>query len=206
MEFDELQSLYAGEEYYWGTEPNELARRVVELAPDRPEPVAVDVGAGEGRDSVHLAEHGMAVTAIDIAPNGLDKVERLAAERGVEIRTRRGDVNDLELAAPVDVFYSIGTIQYLRPENRAARFEHFKERTTPGGIHALFAFVDHPDVPPAPDWGDNEHFYDPDELSGYYEGWESLYDESFVFDDDSGGEPHQHAAREAIYRKPDVDS
>lgn len=206
MEFDELQSIYAGDDYYWGTDPNELAKRAVDLAPDRPEPVAIDVGAGEGRDAVYLAERGMEVTAVDVAPNGLAKAERLADERGVEIRTERGDVNELRIAEPVDVFYSIGTIQYLRPGNRHAQFDRFKEHTNPGGIHALFAFVDHEDVPPAPDWGENEHFYARDELLGYYADWDLLSDESFVFEDDSGGEPHRHAAREVIYRKPDGDS
>lgn len=202
MKYDELQEMYAGDCYYWGTEPNELVERAVEHAPERSAPTAIDVGAGEGRDSVYLAAHGFDVTAVDVAPNGLEKAERLAAERGVDIEVAQADVNTLALATPVDVFYSIGTIQYLRPENRSEQFTHFKARTNPGGVHALFAFVYRDDIPPAPDWGENEYYYAESELDEYYADWERLYAEDLVFDDDSGGEPHRHAAVEAIYRKP----
>jgi len=202
MEYERLQEIYARDEYYWGTEPNELAKRAVEFAPERDDLSAIDVGAGEGRDSVYMAERGLDVLAVDVAPNGLEKARQLADDRGVAIDTEPADVNDLQIDRPVDVFYSIGAVQYLRPENRSAQFDHFKQQTRPGGVHAVFAFVDREDVPPAPDWGENEHFYDRAELQEYYGDWERLYRDEFVFDDDSGGEPHQHAAVEAVYRKP----
>ena len=120
----------------------------------------------------------------------------------MQLRVEKGDVNHLELEGTFDLVYSIGTIQYLLPENRSPRFGHFKDQTTPGGIHALFAFVDHPDVPPAPDLMEDERLYAPGELPGYYAGWEVLHSRGFVFDDDSGGFPHQHAAEEYVFQKP----
>jgi tellurite methyltransferase len=200
MEYDELQEIYGRKEFYWGVEENEFARETAEYAPDGGR--VVDIGAGEGRDAVYFAQQGFDVLAVDIAPNGLEKASRLADGRGVEIETRQADLNDFELNEPVDAVYSIGTIQYLRPENRSGRFSHLKGRTRTGGIHALFAFVDHPGISAAPDWGGNEYFYEQGELDGYYEDWERLSGSSIVFDDDSGGEPHQHAAETGIYRKP----
>ncbi|MEM4782481.1 MAG: class I SAM-dependent methyltransferase [Halalkalicoccus sp.] len=200
MEYDELQRIYGRKEFYWGTEENGFARKTVEHAPDSGR--LVDIGTGEGRDAVYFAEQGFDVLAVDIAPNGLAKARRLAADRGVEIETERADVNDFELDGTVDVVYSIGTIQYLRPENRREWFARSKDRTHPGGLHAMFAFVDHPEIPTAPDWGENEYVYEQGELAGYYDDWELLADSAIVFDDDSGGEPHQHAAETAIYRKP----
>ena len=55
----------------------------------------------------------------------------------------QGDINTFELVGEWDLIYSIGTIQYIKPENRQERLEHFQEHTSPGGINALFAFVDH---------------------------------------------------------------
>ncbi|WP_435159594.1 methyltransferase domain-containing protein [Haladaptatus sp. DFWS20] len=203
MKYDELQELYGHDEYYWGTEPNGMAETVLEFAPEREAPAAVDIGAGEGRDAVYLAEEGYGVLAVDPVPNGLEKAEQLAAERGVEIQTRNADVNDLDFPA-MDVVYSCGTLQYLRPENREGQFEQFKISTTDGGIHVLFTFVDHPEIPTAPDWGDNEHFYEQGELRSYYDDWEIVKENEFVFDDDSGGEPHQHAAETLIAQKPEA--
>ena len=200
MEYDELQERYGREAFYWGTEPNDFARTTAEHAPRGAK--VVDVGAGEGRDAVFFAEQGFDVLAVDIAPNGLEKVERLAEERGVAVGTRVGDINTLELDEPADVIYSIGTIQYLRPATRTERFAHLQQSTRSGGLHALFAFVAHPDVPTAPDWGENEYLYERGELDSYYADWERLDGESFVFEDDSGGESHRHAAEQALYRNP----
>lgn len=200
MEYEELQERYGREPFYWGTEPNDFARTTAEYAPDGG--TVVDIGAGEGRDAVFFAEEGFDVLAVDIAPNGLEKAKELADERGVDIRTSVGDINTTELDSPVDVVYSIGTIQYLRPGERAGRFAHFQRLTEPGGLHALFAFVTHPDVEPAPDWGDNEQLYEQGELDSYYSDWTRIDGDAFVFEDDSGGEPHRHAAEQVLYRKP----
>ncbi|WP_158058073.1 methyltransferase domain-containing protein [Halorussus halophilus] len=203
MDHAELQELYDDEEYYWGTEPNDLAETAVNYLDTPEDATAVDIGAGEGRDAVYLAEQGLAVFAIDPIPAGLKKTERLADERGVSesVETIRGDVNEIELPEQVELLYSIGTIQYLRPENRDAQFEQFKRETSSGGVHALFAFVDHPEIPTAPDWGDNEYCYEQGELREYYENWDLLEEEELVFDDESGGEPHQHAAEVVVARK-----
>jgi len=202
MRYERLQEIYAGDDYYWGTEPNDFADRALGFL-DRPEGLrALDLGAGEGRDAVFFAERGLDTLAVDVSPNGLQKAERLARERGVEVETRQGDVNTLRLGGSFDLIYSIGTVQYIEPENRPERFGHLKERTTPGGVHALLTFVDHPDVAPAPDWGENEYLYAPGELRLYYEGWECLHAGGLVFDDDSGGVPHQHAVEEYVFRKP----
>ncbi|MCO8266948.1 SAM-dependent methyltransferase [Haloferax prahovense] len=203
MRFEELQRLYDGADYYWGTEPNELATRTADAVSPETHPEVVDLGAGEGRDAVRFAERGHDVTAVDISPNGLDKAERLAEERGVELTTRCADVNDLAFESRWDVVYSIGTLQYVRPENRESQFRRFREATRPGGVHAVWAFVDHPEVAPAPDWGENEHLYDPGELAGYYDGWEVRHSDEYVFDDDSAGESHRHACEELILQKPE---
>ncbi|MEY7850547.1 class I SAM-dependent methyltransferase [Natrarchaeobius sp. A-rgal3] len=203
MRDGERERVYGREEYYWGTEPNEMARRTTELARDvGPNPEIVDIGAGEGRDAVFFAERGWDVYALDVSPNGLAKAKRLAERRGVTLRTIEADANDVTLPEPIDVVYSAGTIQYIRPENRDRQFTHFKEQTVTEGIHALFAFVDHPEIPTPPDWTDNEYFYEKGELSECYGEWEILEREELIFDDDSSGEPHQHAAEILFARKP----
>jgi cyclopropane fatty-acyl-phospholipid synthase-like methyltransferase len=202
MRYEQLQEIYANPEYYWGIEPNGFAGRSLGFLTGEQDLRAVDLGAGEGRDAVFFAERGLETLAVDISPNGLQKAERLARDSGVKLETRQGDINSLKLEGRFDLVYSIGTVQYIEPDNRTQRFEHLKEITDPGGIHAILTFVDHPEVAPAPDWGDNEYLYAPGELRRYYDGWECLHERDFVFDDDSGGVPHQHAVEEYVFRKP----
>lgn len=204
VSYEQLQQMYAGDEYYWGREPNDLARRSLELlSPDATGGLrAVNIGAGEGRDAVLFAVHGLEALAIDLAPNGLRKAVRLTREKGVDLRVDQGDVNTLSLLGTFDLVYSIGTIQYVEPANRRAWFDHLKEHTAAGGINALFAFIEDPKLSPAPDWGTDEYLYAPGELRDYYAEWSILYSRSFTFDDDSGGVPHQHAAEEYVFLKP----
>ncbi len=195
MKSDERERVYGQEEYYWGTEPNDLAEQTLERAPEVDDRVTiVDIGAGEGRDAVFFAEQGWDVYALDASSNGLMKAERLADRRDVTLTTLQADANDSTLPEPVDVVYSAGTIQYIRPENRRHQFAHFKDVTAPNGIHVMFAFVDHPDVPMPPDWTANEYFYEQGELEAFYDDWETVQLQELILDDESGGESHQHAA------------
>jgi tellurite methyltransferase len=204
MDKEQLQALYLREEYYWGKEPNQLAKKLLEFVPEeaRAGKLLADLGAGEGRDSVFLAQQGFEVLAIDLAPAGLDKTVKLADEKNVFIQTLAADLNDLVLPEPVDLIYSIGTLQYIHPSHRQRQFEHLKNRTLPGGLHVLFAFVEHPEVAVAPDWGHNEYLYGRDELQNSYLDWDILDTYEYVFACNSSNIPHRHAARVLIARKP----
>ena len=87
--YEHYQQVYSGKDYYWGKQPNGFARKALEFSclDHRGNKLrAVDLGAGEGRDAVFLAQNGFDTLAVDIAPNGLKKAARLAEESGVEIR------------------------------------------------------------------------------------------------------------------------
>jgi tellurite methyltransferase len=204
MDPAELQSIYLQKGYYWGKEPNRLAETVVRLIPpeQRSSMRLVDLGAGEGRDSVFLARQGFSVTAVDLVPAGLAKARRLAREANVDIATAQGDLNDVALPGPFEVVYSNGALEYIRPELRIARFTHFKAQTSPGGLHFMFAFSEHPEIEIAPDWGSNEYLYRRGELASYYEDWEVLDHYERIFDCTSSGTPHRHAASVVVARKP----
>ncbi|MEI2785642.1 MAG: methyltransferase domain-containing protein [Candidatus Nanopelagicales bacterium] len=70
---------YAAEDRVWGGEPN---RFVVQYLGDLPPGSAIDLGAGEGRNSVWLAQQGWDVTAVDFSATGLRKARQMAAMPG----------------------------------------------------------------------------------------------------------------------------
>lgn len=61
--------------------------------------VAVDLGAGAGRDSLFLASNGYDVTAVDMSERGLARVQQRASEANVRdrISTVVSDVRDFKL-------------------------------------------------------------------------------------------------------------
>jgi 2-polyprenyl-3-methyl-5-hydroxy-6-metoxy-1,4-benzoquinol methylase len=72
---------YSGERV-WSGNPNEaLVAEVTELSTGR----ALDVGCGEGADSVWLAGQGWHVTALDISPKAVERTEAMAADAGVQV-------------------------------------------------------------------------------------------------------------------------
>ncbi|GAV25395.1 hypothetical protein ciss_13280 [Carboxydothermus islandicus] len=139
--------------------------------------------------------------AVDISPAGLKKAQKLALKEKVAITTLEANINELILPEKVDIIYSIGTLQYLKPENRKRQFEHFKAFTREGGLHVLFTFIEHPEVEIAPDWGKNEYLYGREELQSYYQDWIMLDTYEYIFDCNSSGIPHRHAARVIIAKK-----
>jgi tellurite methyltransferase len=54
---------------------------------------ALDLAAGEGRNAVFLAEHGLDVEAVDISRTALDRAKRSALSRGVRIKTIAADLD-----------------------------------------------------------------------------------------------------------------
>jgi SAM-dependent methyltransferase len=71
---------YASTDLVWTAEPNTfVARELAGMIPGR----ALDLGAGEGRNAIWLAERGWQVTAVDFSAVALAKAAKLAAARGL---------------------------------------------------------------------------------------------------------------------------
>ncbi len=85
---------YANKELVWSAGPNQLFADVAgDYAPGR----ALDLGCGEGRNALHLAECGWEVTGIDYAEQGIEKARQLAAHRGVKVNWIVADAGEVTL-------------------------------------------------------------------------------------------------------------
>ncbi|WP_449063935.1 class I SAM-dependent methyltransferase [Planomonospora algeriensis] len=74
---------YSESDRIWSGKPNAaLVREITDLEPGR----ALDLGCGEGGDTIWLAQRGWRVTAVDISSVALDRAARHAAEAGVADR------------------------------------------------------------------------------------------------------------------------
>jgi SAM-dependent methyltransferase len=85
---------YSGEKVWSGRVNPPLEAEAATLPPGR----ALDIGCGEGGDTVWLASQGWAVTAVDFADAALARTAEHAAEAGVgdRVDTRRVDVRTHE--------------------------------------------------------------------------------------------------------------
>ncbi|MFI8231277.1 class I SAM-dependent methyltransferase [Streptomyces sp. NPDC085900] len=108
MDAADWDQRYRGSELVWRAEPNRFVEE--ELRDLEPSGRAVDLAAGEGRNAVWLAERGWEVDAVDFSGVALEKAERLAAGRGVRLRTVRADLTTWT-APPAT--YGLALISYL---------------------------------------------------------------------------------------------
>lgn len=74
--------VYRADDQTYGTEPSRELIRYVEQCV-RHGGRALDLAAGLGRDTLALAQHGLHVTAVDVAEEGLRHLEEQARERGL---------------------------------------------------------------------------------------------------------------------------
>jgi 2-polyprenyl-3-methyl-5-hydroxy-6-metoxy-1,4-benzoquinol methylase len=101
----------------------------------------LDVGCGEGRNSVWLARLGCDVTGLDVSPFALAKAKRLAAGQGVAVQYVETDIRDWtwepsRFDAVVCVF-----IQFAEPEQRARLFDGFATTLKPGGLLVMQGYT-----------------------------------------------------------------
>ena len=195
--------LYASDRYYWGRRPSTTCRLLLETfrPVDGFKPRLLDLGCGEGRNAIYLAERGFAVTGLDSSPNGLRKTLEWADSAGVQVATILADIRDCRLEDSWDVILSTGTVHYLSPIARDERFDHFKDVTADGGLHAISVMVEKPFVPKAPDGDPGVSFFRSGELMSYYWDWEILFCAEEIFACESGGVPHKHAVNRIIAKK-----
>jgi len=120
---------YAAVERLFSSEPDPaLVELATPLRPGR----AVDLGAGEGRNSLWLARQGWAVTAVDGSAVALQRVQAGAAAARLRVVTVRADIGEfLSLGERYDLIV-IANI-HPEPEQRAAMLQDAARAVRPGG-------------------------------------------------------------------------
>lgn len=114
---------------------------------------ALDVGAGMGRNAIHLARLGWTVTGIDLSAKGLAVMQANAEKADLKVRTVKTSYEDFDFGrerwdlvamilswAPVEEIGFLDRLKAsIRPRGHVV-FEHVIQRTVnpfPPGVHAL---------------------------------------------------------------------
>ncbi|MGH3196693.1 MAG: class I SAM-dependent methyltransferase [Streptosporangiaceae bacterium] len=129
MDRQQWDERYSSAQFEWSMHPNQFAAaELAGLPPGR----ALDLAAGEGRNSVWLAEHGWSVTAVDFSRVGLEKGRKLSAIRGVGDGRVDWVVADLSEYEPAREAFELVLIAYLQVA-AALRARVLAAALVPGG-------------------------------------------------------------------------
>jgi tellurite methyltransferase len=183
--------------FIWGTQPSALAREAVELIGHRAR--VLDLGCGEGRDSVFLTEHGHEAIGLDLAHEGLRKAQQLAESRGVHVPWVCAALPDLPVRGPFDLVFSCGSIHYVARDDRGALFARLRGLTRAGGLHAHVVFTERRIYR---EKNEVVHYFSPDELREAYRGWIVMRHEEGLIPCAQDGVRHVHSVETILAQRP----
>lgn len=139
MDREEWNERWNSPDWVAGPDPHVLlVNEVQHLRPG----TALDLGCGNGRDSVWLAEQGWQVTGVDFSDVALGKARALAEERGVLVHWERAD---LLRFSPTPRGFDLVVIMYLHfpPPKRRRLLRMAAAALKPGGTLVMVGY--HPD-------------------------------------------------------------
>lgn len=132
----------------------------------------LDLGCGNGRNSLYLAANGYDVTAWDKNPMSIENIENIKAKEGItHLQTAIQDLNSLRFEGEYDFILSTVVLMFLQAETIPGLIDNMQRCTKPGGYNLIVAAMDTEDYPC------NVGFpfaFKTGELSEYYAGWEQL--------------------------------
>ncbi len=138
---------YSEGELPWDSDKPDLhLPRVIEAYRIKPGK-ALEIGCGTGTNVIWLAEHGFAVTGMDISQIAIAKAGKKVAAAGVEGRLLAGDfMTDEVPGAPFDFVYDRGCLHVFDGREELSRFAaRVRDLLTPEGIwHSLIGSTDGP--------------------------------------------------------------
>ncbi len=131
---DAWNDRYSASDYVWTIKVNQFVEQHLAGLPPG---TAIDLGAGEGRNAVWLAQKGWEVTAVDFSPVGLEKGRRLAEDHNVAVDFVEGDATSWQPDGPVNLVL----LSYLQLEapGRQIVLEHARSWLRPGGMVFVIA-------------------------------------------------------------------
>lgn len=122
---------FSEEDFVYGKEPNAFAAQAADMIPKGR---VLCIAEGEGRNAVHFASLGFDVTAWDFAQSGLDKTEKLAAEKGVSVKTELVDLAEARWQ-PEQWDAVVHIFGHLPPAVMEHTMEGIKHALKPGGFY-----------------------------------------------------------------------
>lgn len=163
----------------------------------------LDLGCGDGRNAIFLAENGFDVTAVDISEAGIKKLQYWIHKKGLSIETVIGDIRYYEFTDTFDMIVAHGCLHLIEREYWISLIEQIKFHTNVDGYNVIAVFTNRL---PQPD--DLKEFvlglFHEGELFTYYKDWKIILQQSYIKEDEHPGNiKHRHAINKLVAQKPD---
>ena len=156
---------YQKEELSWGAEPSILVQELLDYRNKLGS--VLDIGMGEGRDVLFLAEKGFQVTGVDLSGDVVKKCLKLAKERKLSVEALEGDFLDYYPDNRFDIIISNVTLHLLEKDQIRRTIVKMKKMTRKKGLNLIVVFTEK-------DSSNAPYKFQKDELKLFYKDWKIL--------------------------------
>ena len=128
---------------------------------------ALDVGAGAGRDTIHLLSRGWRVTAVDSSPSALDALRRISSDHLTVVASTAQEF----VPATYDLVNAQYSLPFLGPSLLDVTVSRLRDAIRPGGIMCAIFFGLHDE------WnqpGNQLAFNSRSDVEGFFTGWDVI--------------------------------
>ena len=166
--------------------------------------VFLDLGCGQGRDSLFMARKGFNVVAVDASTEGIDSLNLAAKKYNLDIRIACQDIKNFKIEKDNYTIINIfNTLHFLEKKDALKIIEKVKKNLKQGGFVAINDFTTQ-DPLFEKERNKTKGFFQPQELSKLFSNFSIvLYRESSVADPGHSGfeQSHCHQIVELIAQK-----
>lgn len=136
-------SLNPIEDKIYGNDANELVKKVAKMF--KPGCSILDLGCGNGKDSIYLARSDFDVTPVSISNKSIEDLEELTKKEKLKIKPIKVDVkkpDELSILGNYDVIISMNLLQLLYKDYLDHLIHWMKSHTNPDGYNVIKTFTD----------------------------------------------------------------
>ncbi|WP_455166277.1 SAM-dependent methyltransferase TehB [Streptococcus sp.] len=146
---------------------SEVLEAMESLSPGK----ALDLGCGQGRNALFLAQHGFEVTAVDQNELALEILQSIVEQEDLEMTVGLYDINSANLKQSYDLIVSTVVLMFLQADRIPAIIRNMQEQTNPGGYNLIVCAMDTEDYPCQVPFS---FTFKEGELADYYKDWELI--------------------------------
>lgn len=102
----------------------------------------LELGTGNGRNAIYMAQQGYQVDAVDISQEALNWARENALEKGVSVNFIYSDIFELDLRENYyDFVYDGGLLHHLPPHQRFQYIDKINNTLKPNGLFGITCFA-----------------------------------------------------------------
>lgn len=203
MDFDYF---YSKQKSYFGEAPSDgLVSMLKEY--DISIGKALDIGAGEGRNSIYLASLGFDVTAVEPTKDGANKILEKSNQLGFQIHVLNCDYMQENLNEKYDFILAGTSLDHMEKQYLDCAINKLKNSLNIGGFIYIVVFTKKdPGYLKQFEQASEcscfiQHYFEENELRECFQDFDVLYYNEYMKPDHTHGKPHVHGKAKIIARK-----